>query len=576
MNKSIRNIVAAFVGLASVSAPAAVSAQVEKRVEVTKTYQAVFSESVKLPITPDMSDTVAMRPDIEYGITPLMYPANLSTHTLKPASVTYWEFNRPRNFYAKLGAGFPLNGVADFYASMHDAHIGYAMAYVNHLGQYGNIKNDSGLKQNALQASTVAGAGGGVYWGKRMFEGGLEYRSEIDRRYASNIKGRDPLAEYEDFAVKLRFGDDFSDLDRVNFNIDAYGDFFHDKSEWTMKNIKLQQFVFGGKGRVARRFGRHYAEIAAAYDGGRGIKTLKEYKSNTIAAGVRYGYTSRNSLVDLLAGVDYVYDKISTRPKAAHYLLPHMRLQLNVSSSGAVIPFIEAEGAMHNNSYRSLAYSNPYVEYWTGDNGVASLLSLPSTVDYSIRGGVSGKVAHGKVGYRVFIDATFSENSIYWYNRDYMWLRPVAARRDVLSLNAEVDYRPLSNLTLGIGARGKLFKDYASVADHELAGGESPFDAWFTARYKHRRFSVGAYARYCSAATWSSLIYDDPNDATIYRWKDARMKGYVDVGVECDVRINEDWMIFLEGTNLANMRIHHLAYYPEQGIRATVGVKFTF
>ena len=41
-------------------------AQVTKQVEVTKTYVPEVSKAVKLPIVPDMTDTVRLRPEIDY------------------------------------------------------------------------------------------------------------------------------------------------------------------------------------------------------------------------------------------------------------------------------------------------------------------------------------------------------------------------------------------------------------------------------------------------------------------------------------------------------------------------------
>ena len=92
-------------------------AQVTKQVEVTKVYVPEVSKAVKLPIVPDMTDTVRLRPEIDYTVTPSALATNLSTEPFRPASVTYWEFNRPRPLYLKVGAGAPLNSVLDLYAS---------------------------------------------------------------------------------------------------------------------------------------------------------------------------------------------------------------------------------------------------------------------------------------------------------------------------------------------------------------------------------------------------------------------------------------------------------------------------
>ena len=102
-------------------------AQVTKQVEVTKTYVPEVSKAVKLPIVPDMTDTVRLRPEIDYTVTPSALATNLSTEPFRPATVTYWEFDRPRPLYLKVGAGAPLNSVLDLYASTQNPGTGYVV-----------------------------------------------------------------------------------------------------------------------------------------------------------------------------------------------------------------------------------------------------------------------------------------------------------------------------------------------------------------------------------------------------------------------------------------------------------------
>lgn len=136
--------------------PCSVSAQVEKRVEVTKAYVPSVESAAKLAVVPDMTDTVKMRPEIDYTITPLSLQTTLATRPIRPATVTYWEFNRPLPFYLKAGAGYPLNSVLDFYASSQNPGTGYVVGYVNHEGRYAKIKNDFGIKNNSTRCSTAS------------------------------------------------------------------------------------------------------------------------------------------------------------------------------------------------------------------------------------------------------------------------------------------------------------------------------------------------------------------------------------------------------------------------------------
>ena len=55
--------------------PCATMAQVEKQVEVTKAYVPKVEQAAKLAIEPDMTDTVQMRPEIDYTITPPRNPS---------------------------------------------------------------------------------------------------------------------------------------------------------------------------------------------------------------------------------------------------------------------------------------------------------------------------------------------------------------------------------------------------------------------------------------------------------------------------------------------------------------------
>ena len=85
--------------------PGALNAQVEKRVEVSKAYVPSVEHATKLAVRPNMVDTAAIQPEIDYSITPLTLETQLATRPIRPATITYWEFDRPLPFYLKAGAG---------------------------------------------------------------------------------------------------------------------------------------------------------------------------------------------------------------------------------------------------------------------------------------------------------------------------------------------------------------------------------------------------------------------------------------------------------------------------------------
>ena len=221
-------------------------AQVTKQVEVTKTYVPEVSKAVKLPIVPDMTDTVRLRPEIDYTVTPSALATNLSTEPFRPASVTYWEFNRPRPLYLKVGAGAPLNSVLDLYASTQNPGTGYAVGYLNHTGDWAEIRNDFGVRPVSWRMHNRMGAAAGKYLGRRLLEGKLDLTNRVYHNYGFDGAealctryGNDGAASYypftkvsndrqhyDDAMLHVRIGDDFTDLSRFNFNVELRGGYF--------------------------------------------------------------------------------------------------------------------------------------------------------------------------------------------------------------------------------------------------------------------------------------------------------------------------------------------------------------
>lgn len=72
--------------------------------------------------------------------------------------------------------------------------------------------------------------------------------------------------DYGDANIAVRFGDDFQDLSRVNFEIAIRGGMFFDHSEWPDYNDKARQTTLETHAKIARGFGRHRlaAEVATS------------------------------------------------------------------------------------------------------------------------------------------------------------------------------------------------------------------------------------------------------------------------------------------------------------------------
>lgn len=572
------------ISLFALLACAGVSAQVAKQVEVTKNYVPSVSQATKLAIVPNMADTVTLRPEIDYTITPRSFSSTLGTHRFKPASVTYWEYMKEYSFYMKLGVGYPLNSVADVYASTHRADVGYIMGYVNHRGQYSKIRmtdlfDGSSYRNNSQQMVNRVGVNAGKYFGRYTLSGDIYYQSDIYHRYPLRSDYDRREINFEDVNLKLRFGDSFVDLKRLNFDVYGSVDFYNDKSKTFVEDSKYQQIDATAGVKFARRLAtRSMFSASIDYRGYYGLKDLSSYSNNILSATLLYGYNS-GRLLDLKAGLTYSFDHTTSAAKTnRNYVMPYLYVGLNVRNKGTFVPYIELDGEVINNSYYSLLKRNPYVEILGSDGaGMPDFMhSLPNTAKYNVRFGVSGHTRNSKFAYRFYANMSFLENSIYWYNVNQLFFNAEVARENVWSVNAELDYKPVSQLLLSMQVRGLIYTNFSTVNS-----AHPPVEAKLRLRYTHKKFAIGASAELQGVSKWTCInnpVFvgrSDDENAALER-DTVTVPASVDVGLTFDWYVSDKCTVFVEGNNLANMNIYRWVYYREYGASFTAGVKVQF
>ena len=572
------------ISLFALLACAGVSAQVAKQVEVTKNYAPSVSQATKLAIAPNMVDTVTLRPEIDYTITPRSFSSTLGTHRFKPASVTYWEYMKEYSFYMKLGVGYPLNSVADVYASTHRADVGYIMGYVNHRGQYSKIRmtdlfDGSSYRNNSQQMVNRVGVNAGKYFGRYTLSGDIYYQSDIYHRYPLRSDYDRREINFEDVNLKLRFGDSFVDLKRLNFDVYGSVDFYNDKSKTFVEDSKYQQIDATAGVKFARRLAtRSMFSASIDYRGYYGLKDLSSYSNNILSATLLYGYNS-GRLLDLKAGLTYCFDHTTSAAKTnRNYVMPYLYVGLNVRNKGTFVPYIELDGEVINNSYYSLLKRNPYVEILGSDGaGMPDFMhSLPNTAKYNVRFGVSGHTRNSKFAYRFYANMSFLENSIYWYNVNQLFFNVDVARENIWSVNAELDYKPVSQLLISMQVRGLIYTNFSTVNS-----AHPPVEAKLRLRYTHKKFAIGASAELQGVSKWTCInnpVFvgrSDDENAALER-DTVTVPASVDVGLTFDWYVSDKCTVFVEGNNLANMNIYRWVYYREYGANFTAGVKVQF
>lgn len=566
--------------------PVFAGAQIDTRVEVSKAYTPDVDPAAKPAIVPDRTDTVRLRPDIDYTITPSAYSAPFAVRPFTPSRISYWELDRPDPFYLKAGVGLPLRSAVDFHASTQHPDVGYAAGWLNHDGFYGKIRNMAGERERATHTRNRLGGAAGHYFGRHLLEGRLEGGLQSLRRYGAIDpqfgQGVGDPVRYADAGMRVRIGDDFTDLEKFNFDVSAALDYFNGRNKGVAEG---RDGVWGGDFglRLGRRFGRHDLLLNAGYGFCRSLPDAgsDRYRMRRLDLGIRYGFMVRS--IDFCVGLDYVHTMtLDVEPaQYNHYVLPCARIRFKGTGDG-LVPFIELDGSVERNDYGSLARVNPYV--------TAGLYGVKPTVDYNLRGGFAGSLREGRLAYSLRVEIKWQENARYWYltgvlpaddgaqavyTGNPLWYGMATDRRTLSSLVFDLHWHTVSGFYTDARVRGSILDDRGQVGGERIGGGVPQLEASCTAGLKRRKFEVSVRADVESVRHWSALRRSYLPQAPFVL---TRLR----VPVTCNVALRGDWhysrrlTLFVEGDNLANARLFRWGAYPEPGIGFTAGVKMTF
>ena len=116
------------------------AASITQRIEVTRQYVPELGEAQKLDFPPRMADTVTLKPDISYAITPTPWKSVFDTEPIAPVAISTAEYRHQRPFYLMLGGGYPAQSRLDFYAAFSTPRDIRAGVYANHVGQWAKLR----------------------------------------------------------------------------------------------------------------------------------------------------------------------------------------------------------------------------------------------------------------------------------------------------------------------------------------------------------------------------------------------------------------------------------------------------
>lgn len=544
------------VGLSSV---VSLSAQEHKRVEVTTIYTPEITPKTKLDVPASISESSEIEPDIIYNIHPDTWQIKLADHNFKPARAGYWDFNRTEHFYTRLASGYPLVSDAELRYMSQNLRVGYIGVDVDHDGSFSARENSAGVVRSIADSYDMRNSvsiNGGAVAGCQMFEGSIDYDFDIYNRYAT--LDNPSRLYFHDADVALRYGDNFADLSRLNFNVEAHGGFWsHTPPPQADVFIAVPQFKAGASALLMRDFSQNIVGLKAEYDMWQSLSS--SYRD------IRFGATAQYArdfgLVAVDASLGYLYDRVRDREKVSHYILPKVRLDFDFGLE-AVQPYVDINTSVSQNDLAQLYKENPFLDY---DHSCESLLAMPNTLSYNISAGVAGVAFASRFAYRAYVGANIMRDQVLWYINEVGSFGVATANNNRFVFGAELEYRPVGGLTIAakFAAHAENSTGDVVVDDARMRGGVD-------VRYAVKRWKFYVTGDLTGRRRWSSIesgeiIYEAFTAPTTFN-----------LGAGISFRASSSVELFVDGYNLLNQQMFDYAYYYRNGIGCMAGLKIEF
>ena len=618
MRRSVVLLAVLTLGVGTVGAQEREEGELSRQVEVSKDYMPAMGQASKKAISPTMSDTVALRPEFDYSIRPAAWMGGFGVAAINPVQINTRVYDPQAPFYLKVGGGFPGQSLLDFYGTSSGRGKGSIGGYVNHRGQYGDIRNDLGQDADAFRTTNSAGLFGKVQWGRFALAGNVGYDYDIYTRYGryaidtvslsdQAVDGRSRVG-YSTPHAGLWLGNDFSDLSYFNFRIGAEWYRLSDRSgtsgrsplagAWVQSYLTPEDcprisdydnIENGWKAflELGKQFGgKHNITLKAQFSGYSGAGALGAsddfgagYRDRVLQVSPRYGLTTPK--FRLSAGLDYVYDDHAVYGSKS-WFFPQFSLAWD-ATNGYFVPYADIRGELVQNSFRRVTEENPYFSPSLFPYPGVAL--PPNTAEYHFRAGITGSMSSA-FSYHVFAGLSVYRDPFFFAN-DYRLTGTsefgfvTDSRMTMFTVGGELEGRVSGSFMLAASAHYYGYK----VRHLEHAGSLPNYDAQLELRYNYRdRFALRVGATLIGSRYFYENLFGvesaDMASGTIYTivpdQRIVKQDPTVDLHAEVEYFLSRKLGIFVAGHNLANSKLYYYNHYPERGVQVNAGVKLRF
>ena len=431
------------------------------------------------------------------------------------------------NTYVKFGIGNGISPLLEvYYNNGRSKEFSYGGWFQNH-SSAGNVKLDNGKKVKAEFGRTDINI-----FGKKI----------LDKAAISASMGFDQLH------ADLEYYSTHTDSSHLNFafatGINHLNDNFNIQETLLKLSLKMDKFLkeehLGGEFSV-----HHYMKSSELDSANNTIFTFSPWIN-------LYGKQWR-----ALVGTRLAVDANSTNNQSTFY--PVGQLSYDIISH-YLIPYIEINGYLEENSYAKISAENPWI--------LPGKKVYNTSHKFNITGGIKGNMST-KVSYLFYANYSIIDSMYFFVNTNLMDANPLYNRFTVESDNAERT-RLLGEVTIAPSSKLNFFLrvQYDKYKLKELAKPwhKPDLTALASFRYSLRDKIILTLDMF---TTGKRYVKDSNGEAKM-------LEGISDINIGIEYRYNKRLSAFVTLNNIASSKFDTYYLYPMYRFNAKVGLTYAF
>ncbi|NVO10171.1 MAG: hypothetical protein HXX16_09445 [Bacteroidales bacterium] len=534
--------------------------KLNKEVQVVRPYEPSISDAFKINLLPKIDDTLKLTPNLSYTILQRPIISNYTITPITAARMVQEQLNDLSNAYIKLGFGNSLSPIFEaYYNSGRNKDYSYGGWVQNH-SSFGKIKLDNGKQVDSDFGRTDFNLFGKKILKKSIINADAGFNKHKVTYYGYDIYAPtgtiyDPNAapkeqHFNQFHANIDYYSSNTDSTQLNYRFET--GFNHLSDNFDMQeslleiSIKMDKFIkeerFGGEFSI-----NHYMKNSNLDSANNTIIRLSPWIN-------LYGKQWR-----ALVGTNLIIDANSSGNQSTFY--PMALLSYDIISH-YLIPYVEINGYLEENSYAKITAENPWL--------IPGKKVFNTSHKFILKGGIKGNLST-KVSYNVFASYSLIDSMYFFTNANLKSSNPLFNRFTAESDNVELT-KILGELTIAPSSKINLFfrAEYNNYRMHKLLKPwQIPdYNALASIRYNIKDkiilnldvFSMGK--RYVKTSSITKPIKS--------------LEGVSDINVGIEYRYNKKLSAFLNLNNLTSSKYDIWYLYPMYRFNIKAGLTYNF